>query len=953
MNKDDNRVTGRSLILGMFFAGLFSVLTLILDHRRAVYIVANQVPLFPYILLILTVVLINPLLKLIRVVRRFTRTELLIVFVMGMVSAGIASFGLAGEWLPLVGSLFNRHWNNDQTEWNLYVEPFLNEHYFVSEPGIRAAAREYREAVMKERALTRTYETALSRQRKIERGHTPPPPLAEDHPLAQQGLPPLDEILRSYPERIDRQRELSAERKQALGRLEARAFEKVEVFRRGLPRELRAFPGCLPVFQQDDSCTYFGRLRRLFHGRRSAMHIRQAVEMLKSSDSLAETNRARVADLVRKAAEALTPIADSASLKETEAELRRESEELGSEIMALTTRIRLLSEEKREARLDRARELDREITSLSRRGKSRQEAKKKVAFTLERRLFELEVTDKVTSAKADLESWCETLTAQGTTAAKARTALTAILVRFPSFDASLRRYFLGDIPWTHWVGPLLRWLVLITLTYVVLMTFNVLIFRQWAHNEKIIYPLAELPELLSGDEDDQHHVVPKLFRSGLFWVGFAISASVLTWNLLCKAGALPGMNPIDLANSWSEYIRNTKLQSLGGLGRSSIFFTMIGVAFLIPKKVSFSLWFFWLLGLLQLLLLVWTGYGQGSGSFPSEWWYTLNFRTAEGSGALLVFASVVLWKSRRYILCALLPSSVRDLEADERTELRVSSLLFLTCSLGIVLTLWRGLGVNVFYAMFTYAVMMTVTIGLVRAVSEGGILSYKSYFGPFHLIRHIFGFDKSWTSPSLMAPLMTFYSLFFLDIKAFIAPAMANSLKIRADLRVKRGKFHLAVALGIVTAVLVCILAALMMCYAQGADAMSRWFYTGFPRGVFARIADMSKSPPMPTAAGRLWLSVGAIVMAALLFFRQRIFWLPHPIGLIMLVNPIMRTFWFSIFVGWIAKTLMTKYGNKDTYARARGLFVGLIVGELVVVMIAMIVSLVIQQNLQIDLNRN
>ena len=60
------------------------------------------------------------------------------------------------------------------------------------------------------------------------------------------------------------------------------------------------------------------------------------------------------------------------------------------------------------------------------------------------------------------------------------------------FDASARRFWFGDVKWQIWLRPVFNWLVLAFLGYLVLMAFNTLIFRQWAHNEKLIYPLAEI-----------------------------------------------------------------------------------------------------------------------------------------------------------------------------------------------------------------------------------------------------------------------------------------------------------------------------------------------------------------------------------------------------------------------------------------------------------------------------
>ncbi len=95
------------------------------------------------------------------------------------------------------------------------------------------------------------------------------------------------------------------------------------------------------------------------------------------------------------------------------------------------------------------------------------------------------------------------------------------------------------------------------------------------------------------------------------------------------------------------------------------------------------------------------------------------------------------------------------------------------------------------------------------------------------------------------------------------------------------------------------------------------------------------------------------ILMALILFLRRTLFWIPHPIGLIMLVNPIMGAYWFSLLLGWAAKALVSKYGGKQLYAKTRGFFLGLICGELVIVALAMWFSNMYGVPIGIDLNRN
>lgn len=898
-------MTLRAVVVGAFFSALFAGLTVYLTNRRAMVVTANQIPVLPYVLLIVSVVLVNPLCRLVRIVRRFSPAEILIIFLMGMVSSGVSTFGMTSQVIPVIGSLFNRHWNNEQTEWDRYVQPFLNESFFLSEPGIQAASQAYREA--------------LSRPAEPEAGKTS-----------------------------------GAAERAALRELEKPAFEKVDTFRRGLPRGLRAFPGFVPVAGEDDTETYGSRFRRLGCGRRAAGHIRDALDALNSlpqAGRLSPKSAGHVAGLLQHAADALAPAGVSLSVEAKVQDLNERDNNLAEQIMALTSDLARLSDRKRQGSVQTA-ELEKRIKQIAKQKESLTSERNRLAAAKERKLSLLHAAGRAADAADELRTLQERIARDsGITAAGAAEQLTAVLLTFPYFDGTLRRYLVGDVPWSDWLKPLFCWGVVIGLSYIILMTFNVLIFRQWAYNEKLVYPLARVPEMLAGSDSGGDGLMPEVFRNGLFWLALAISGGVMGWNLLCATGVLPGLKALELGIGWKAYVQHTTLEGLAKTS-SPVFFTMIGLAFLIPQKVSFSLWFFHVLFLVELLAMVWMGYGQNMDSFPSEWWYTLNFRTAQGGGALLVFASVVLFKCRKYLVCAFSPSAVKDLVRDEQRELRISSALFFLATFGLLLMLCCGMGVNVYYAVLTYVIIMVITVGLIRAVTEGGLLGFQAWCTPFHVIRHVFGFDKTWTAPHFVAPLMVFYSILFLDIKTFIAPAMANGLKIRDDLKLARGKFHAVVLLAVSLAAVVAIVTAIILCYASGADAMERWFYTSFPKGLLGHLAEMSKVPPTATSSGRLWLAFGALLMAALLFFRQRAFWVPHPIGLIMLVNPIMRQYWFSMLLGWIAKALVTKYGNKDTYAKTRGFFVGLIAGELIIVALAMVVSIVMQKNMGITLNR-
>lgn len=979
-------ITLRSLLIGALFVVFFAFVTVYFENQKNLVLTATQIAPAPFVLLFVLVLFINPVCRLIKVIRPFTFAEIMLIFVMGSVSAGISTFGMASQLVPVVGNLFNQHWNNVQSEWRTTVAPFMDEAFFVSEPGIREAASAYRKTqVDLERA-----QTALDRARivvntreKYESLKQAFDSLADDVEQTERisarqamssaksayqealtrweelrtenpELPSVEEVLKTFPPRIAQINDQSTQKRQKLSELEQAAFDRVETFRRGLPDDIRTFPGIVKM-PDETYRTYVRRIQRVRGGLNAYDSLEEALAKIRGDaapdDVLPELDQAL---------NKLAPLTERSDLQTRQDTLDREREQVTEQIAAGEEKLRQLRSERRAAEASEFGRLERQIKKQRKDVEKLVEERDTIDRKLEHLLWEMAVTQRVEETHATLQDVRARLADANTLSGEQRNALAKDLQqslnRFTSFDATLRAFFFGNVPWGVWLRPLMLWGGLILLTYAVLMSFNVLIFRQWAYNERLIYPLAELPEMLAGNAPGDVNAaerVPSMYRSGLFWTGAIIAMLVLGWNMICYLGILPNVQPLDLNNSWTEFIKGTPLQGLIPQAKSPIFFTLIGLSFLIPANISFSLWFFHVLYWVQLLILVGLGMGVNANSFTTEWWYTFNFRTAEGAGALVVFAALVLYKCRRYLFCGFKPSSVSDLEAGEQRELRISSYLFVFGSIGVILMLWRGLGANLLYTIFAYVVILMITIALVRAVTEGGILGFQAWCSPFHFIRSITGMDRAWTSPALFAPLMVYYSILFLDLKTFIAPAMANSLKIREDAKLSRGKFHLAVWISILLAMVTAVVVHLLLTYSAGADGMHGWFYTHFPRGLFDRISDIVKAPPVDDSGGRWWILFGALVMAGLLYFRQSIFWLPHPLGLIMLVNPLMSAYWFSILLGWTAKSLVTKYGNKDTYAHARTFFVGLIAGELLMVALALIISYVTGENLgAITLNR-
>ncbi len=84
--------------------------------------------------------------------------------------------------------------------------------------------------------------------------------------------------------------------------------------------------------------------------------------------------------------------------------------------------------------------------------------------------------------------------------------------------------------------------------------------------------------------------------------------------------------------------------------------------------------------------------------------------------------------------------------------------------------------------------------------------------------------------------------------------------------------------------------------------------------------------PPVSPAAN---FAFGFALTTALSAARLRFAWWPlHPIGYLMLYTYPGTHLWLSIFLGWLAKNLILRFGGPKLYTDAKPFFLGLIVGE-------------------------
>lgn len=495
------------------------------------------------------------------------------------------------------------------------------------------------------------------------------------------------------------------------------------------------------------------------------------------------------------------------------------------------------------------------------------------------------------------------------------------------------------IPWAIWLYPLGAWMIFVAGCYGMFWSLSYLVLDLWSRREKLIFPLTKLPEALLPEEGSSVSMVPAMVRRPQFWLGFALSFTVLAHNAAAAANWTPlARLPLGLGSAdINAMFEATSLAGLVGGGPMLIIFTCIGIAFLLPLEVSFSIWFYFIVGRILILIMVFQGHGNNFADFPSDWIWVQNPLSTLGMGGLLLFSAVTLWRAARTVVR--MPSSNgNDRPTNGRSPRPVLPAIGLAVSF-IIVTIWLCWNrLPPHWAILVTGFLVLLTLGLMRIVAETGVFWIQSNAGFFHFYKML-GLGGAF-APVLVAPLILIYAVLFLDIKTFIAPNVINAARMQQDGGGSRLKFHVNIAISVVASIVVAIGYSIVLAYSRGAQQMNTWFYSNGP----VRYAEQAARATTMTfnfePATLGWFSAGASWVALTMILRRTIFWFPHPVGFLMNVNPLIAFLWFSFFLGWLCKKITVKYGGQMSFELMRQIMIGLIFGELTAILVVATINI-------------
>jgi hypothetical protein len=88
------------------------------------------------------------------------------------------------------------------------------------------------------------------------------------------------------------------------------------------------------------------------------------------------------------------------------------------------------------------------------------------------------------------------------------------------------------------------------------------------------------------------------------------------------------------------------------------------------------------------------------------------------------------------------------------------------------------------------------------------------------------------------------------------------------------------------------------------------------------------------------WIAFGMAVTWLLFFARSRWAWMPlHPVGYLATLTYALDMLWFSIFLGWLCKVLISRFGGVESYRRAIPFFLGVALGDILMMIFWLLID--------------
>ncbi len=483
------------------------------------------------------------------------------------------------------------------------------------------------------------------------------------------------------------------------------------------------------------------------------------------------------------------------------------------------------------------------------------------------------------------------------------------------------------VPWGAWVSPLFFWGILAFLFVMATFCVGSLLRRQWIENEKFSFPLVTLPLLLA-EEPQKGKLVNDLLRAPLLWTGFGMVTALHTMRGLHLL--YPSIPDITITWNLMEYLKVQPWSQIGPI-EAWTYPLVIGLAYLLPAEVCFSLWFFHFFYKGEILLGAMNNWDMAGpvGALSYKQFHSLQ---AFGGGLALLLWTC--WTARGHLrdVWEKATDGPRAKSIDDSGEMLSYRATFWGIVIsygGIGVWLWAA-GVPLLLIVLSLLILTLALVTISWVVCQAGLLFMAQPYASADVLATTFG-----TGPFKIS---SFYSvvrwetMFLYDTREMLAPSVLMGAKTAEAARFDNKALLRAMIAAVVLGMIVSCIASLMLPYMNGGgnSLKNPYMYRVLPSKALNFFGGAASVPFKGSWTNWGHVAGGLGGVLGLLVLRAQYNVGLHPIGFLCASVYSMHRLWFSIFLGWVFKSLIQRYGGMKGYTAALPIFLGFILGDVV-----------------------
>jgi len=464
-----------------------------------------------------------------------------------------------------------------------------------------------------------------------------------------------------------------------------------------------------------------------------------------------------------------------------------------------------------------------------------------------------------------------------------------------------------------WARPALWWTAIATALMLSYVSLSAIFRRRWADEEKLLFPITIVPLQIA---EERHG----LARNKVMWVGFGL---VAVFELLATLhGFFPAVPVIPFyfdLGPWVDQFPPWNAYRWKGIGLWPI---LIGLSYLMPLDLAFSLWFFNLFWKVQLIVsthLAWTT--NTASGFP--------YIDMQSFGGLIALLAAVLWLDRHYLSQVVrraigLRSPLSD--ADEPMSYR-GAVLGLAVAIGFIAYTFSRAGMAAWVSLGWIANLLLIGLVLTRIRAQLGPPHFEQVgMGPNHFLPALLG--SASISPPGQAMLWLSYPLTMHHAQN-PQPWALETYKLSDAGRMERRRLPWILVLATAIVVPSLFWSALHVLYNIGARAGADPFASGHARQVPLQLATMLEHPTGTNSSLLGAAGVGFLGTVALMVLKLRLTaWPLHPVAFPIASAWVMDSALPAVFIAWLAKAIIMRYGGLRLYRAALPFFLGMILSS-------------------------